>query len=85
MIRLSIANGEIQTDIEVIIPAAGIRDETRLDLYRSELTFADQGSELEADGLTLETAIPLASRSRPHLLIDADDIARIDRWSTSAP
>jgi len=78
------ADGEVQTDVEVTIPSTGIRDDTRLDLYRLDLAFSDQGSELEADALTLETAIPLPGRSRPHVLIDANDIQRMNQWSVSA-
>ena len=82
------ADGSAEAHARITVPAAEITDATRLDLHRSSLFVAEQGT--TCDGAELTAAVPLPSRDHPRTLLDADDFTRIEAlaqseaWASSA-
>ncbi|CAG0927506.1 Alginate lyase [Thermoflexales bacterium] len=77
------ANGTAQAVVRVTVPASAITPQTALTLYHAAVILWEAG--VDIDSAVLDAAVPLAAgaRSRPQLLLNTDDLARIQSWKTS--
>lgn len=77
--QLIIPNGATaQVQARVTLPAAQITPATSL--MRHELPLQISAADGSADGINLETTVPLPSRAHPRTLLDTSDFQRIYEW-----
>jgi hypothetical protein len=77
------ANGSAQVEVRIRIPAAQITEVAHLTTHQATVLVTEGSSVIEVDAVTLSAAIPLPARATPRLLLNADDIARIDAWAAT--
>lgn len=73
------ASGMAQALVRITVPAATIVPEAQLAAYPVACLVANEDGPV--DGVSLDAAVPLPSRSRPRLLVDVEDFARIATWT----